>query len=134
MCSTRLLELVGKAGLKVSSVERAYEGSDGRARMRTDGLFSVVAAWYQAEGRPNRGHRAPEHSYNSINKHAGRVTVRTIEVSSSSGPCAVLYALFDEEDVAWVFEQTDGDDVAFVGRSGVLRGAPAIERLLNRGV
>jgi hypothetical protein len=71
--------------------------------LRRDGLYNVVDGWYGVEGAPHRAHRAVPHSFNSINKHAGGVRIRSVRVMAADAEVAVLHAIFGDADVAWVF-------------------------------
>ena len=115
----------GRRALTFSVDELVYHTGDVRD-MREAGLFGVMQAWYDIEGAPKRGHHAAVHSFNSINKHAGRVRVRTvrIELPGAKRGCLIkLHALFGDSKDAWVFEElrcrTDPDqpgDMSYVGR------------------
>ena len=108
--------------------ELVYHAGDVRD-MREDGLFGVIQAWFEIEGAPVRGHKAAVHSFNSINKHAGLVRVRTVHIEAKQGKREEkrvpikLHALFGDSEDAWVFEElrcrTDPDqpgDMSYVGR------------------
>ena len=102
--------LLGSAPLEFRAEEREYNDHAGYKEMKDDGMLHVMHAWHEVEGGPNREHRAARHSYNSINKYAGCVTLRTVDVFTCDGTrVARMHALFGDEEEAWVFEETEVD-------------------------
>ena len=142
---TRFLRTLfgNKTGIEFKARVATYKALPGYRRMTRDGLHRILYAWFDVEGRNSRGHKASAHSFNSINKHVGEVTVRSVNVvlpdtgsqgagfqaeltntpnalnriiADTGSVCAVLHAIFGDADKAWVFEEEPGGQIVDMGR------------------